>query len=162
MLSIWMEPTAKDAKYLLQIICRLGKKYCSPTFNPHITVYSGIRSISSAKSAIQNCKDMRKFVVAATDLGFSDSLWKTVFINVGKNQKLNQIHDIIKKSIRQGPEYELNPHISLIYKKMDASEKQVIIDDLKIKRKFTFDKITIIASSKNVKKWDVVDRVILK
>ncbi len=162
MFSIWVEPTEKDAKYLLQIICRLGKKYDSPTFNPHITVYSGVKSISSAKSAVKNCKNMRKFAVNSTDLEFSDSLWKTVFINVEKNQKLKQIHAVIRKSIRQSPEYALNPHISLIYKKMDASEKQVIIDDLKIKQKFTFDKITIIASSKNVEKWDVVDRVTLQ
>lgn len=161
MFSIWVEPTTKDSKYLRQIICKLGKKYHSPTFNPHITVYSGVQNASAAKSAIQNCKDMKKFTVKTTNLAFSDNLWKTVFINVGKNRKLKQIHGIVKKNIPQSPKYELNPHISLIYKKLNASEKQGIIDDLKIKQKFTFDKITVIASSKNVEKWKVVDRQVL-
>ncbi|MBM2819976.1 MAG: hypothetical protein HW410_1658 [Nitrosarchaeum sp.] len=160
MYSIWAEPTTKDARYLLQIICKLGKKYDAPTFYPHITVFSGIRS-STAKTAIKNCTDIKKFTVNAMDVAFSDNLWKTVFINVEKNQKLKQIHDTIKKSTPNS-KYEFNPHISLIYKKLDDSEKQGITDSLKIKRKFTFDKITIIASYKDVEKWKVVDRVILK
>ena len=162
MFSIWVEPITTDAKYLLQIICNLGKKYGSPIFDPHITVYSGVQSISAAKSAIRNCKDMKKFAVNVTDLAFSNNLWKTVFINVEKNQKLKQIHDSIKKNTPQRSQYELNPHLSLIYKKMTVSKKQEIIDSLRIKRKFTFDKITIIASSKNVEKWKVIDRIILK
>lgn len=162
MFSIWVEPAAKDAKYLSQIICKLGKKYRSHTFNPHITVYSGVRSASDAKLAIQNCKDLRKFTVMATDLAFSDNLWKTVFVSVEKNQRLRQIHDTVKKNIRQGTKYQFNPHISLIYKKMGYSEKQEIIGGLKIKQKFTFDKITVIASSRNVEKWEVIDRVALK
>ncbi|QLH08836.1 2'-5' RNA ligase family protein [Candidatus Nitrosotenuis sp. DW1] len=162
MFSIWVEPATKDAKYLLQIICNLGKKYHSNTFNPHITMYSGIRSVSDAKLAIQNCKDMRKFTVMATDLTFSDNLWKTVFVNVEKNQRLKQIHTTVKKNIRQSTKYRFNPHISLIYKKMGDSKKQEIIDGLKIKQKFTFDKISVITSSRNVEKWEVIDRVVLK
>ena len=162
MYSVWVEPVEKDAKYLLRIIRKLGKKYCSPTFHPHITVYSEIRSSSAAKSAIKNCRKMKKFTVETTDLAFSDDLWKTVFINMEKNQKLRQIHDTIKKTVPLSPKYEFHPHISLIYKKLDDSEKQVIIDNLKIKRKFTFDKITIITSSNDVEKWKVLDRVVLK
>ncbi|MBI5147482.1 MAG: 2'-5' RNA ligase family protein [Thaumarchaeota archaeon] len=162
MYSIWVEPTAKDAKYLIQIIRKLAKKYNSPTFNPHITVYSGVRNVSAAKSAVRNCADMKEFTVETMDLDFSDNLWKTVFINVEKNQELKQIHNTIKKGIPLNAKYEFNPHISLIYKKLDDSQKQGIIDDLKIKSKLTFDKITVVVSSKNVEKWEVIDRIVLK
>lgn len=162
MYSIWIEPVEKDTKYLLRIIRKLGKKYHSPTFCPHITVYGKIRSCTAAESAIKRCKDVKKFTVETTDLAFSDDLWKTVFINAEKNQKMRQIHSMIKKTIPLSPKYEFHPHISLIYKKLDDSEKQAIIDRLKIKRKFTFDKITIIRSSNDVKKWKMLDRIIMK
>lgn len=162
MYSIWIEPVEKDARYLLRIIDNLGKKYDSPIFCPHITVYSKIRNGSDAKAAINNCGRMKKFTVKTTDLAFSDDLWKTVFINTEKNTKLRQIHNIIKKAIPLGPKYEFHPHISLIYKKLNDSEKQAIIDNLKIKQKLTFDKITIITSSNDVEKWKVLDRVVLK
>jgi 2'-5' RNA ligase len=161
MYSIWVEPAAKDAKYLLRIIRKLGKKYGSPTFCPHITVYDRVRSSSAAKFAVKNC-NMKKFTVKTTDLEFSDNLWKTVFINVEKNQKLKRIHDVIKKNIPLNSKYEFHPHISLIYKKLDDSKKQGIIDGLKIKQKFTFDKITIIASSNDVEKWKIIARAVLK
>lgn len=161
-LSIWAEPATKDAKCLRQIICSLGKKYNSPAFNPHITLYGGVQSVSDAKSAISNFAGAKKFTASATDLGSSDDLWKTVFINVEKSQKLKQVYGAIRKAVPQSPKYEFDPHISLIYKKMDNSERQAIIDGLKIKKKFTFDKITVIVSSKNVEKWKVIDRIILK
>lgn len=162
MYSVWAEPVEKDAKYLLQIINNLGKKYDSPIFCPHITVYSKIRAGSAAKSAIRNCGKMKKFTVKTTDLAFSDDLWKTVFVNVEKNQELRQIHNTIKKAVPPSTKYEFHPHVSLIYKKMDISEKQAIIGSLKIKQKFTFDKIAVIASSNDVKKWKVLDRIVLK
>ncbi|TBR10525.1 MAG: hypothetical protein EPO62_03225 [Candidatus Nitrosotenuis sp.] len=162
MYSVWIEPVEKDTKYLLRIINSLGKKYGSPTFCPHITVYSKIRDDSIAKSAIKNCRRMKKFTVKTTDLGFSDDLWKTVFVNAEENRKLLQVHNTIKKAVPPDQKYEFHPHISLIYKKLDDTEKQAIIDSLKVKQKFTFDKITVIASSNVVEKWKVLDRVVLK
>ena len=51
--SIWAEPAKKDAKYLSQIIHMLGEKYHAPTFLPHITVYSEIKSRLVAQTAIK-------------------------------------------------------------------------------------------------------------
>lgn len=162
MYSIWVEPVEKDAKYLLRIINRLAKKYGSPTFCPHITVYSKIRAGSVAKSAIKNCERMKVFTVKTADLAFSDDLWKTVFVNAEKNQKLRQMHNTIKKTVPPDQKYEFHPHISLIYKKLADPEKQAIIDSLKIKHELTFDKITVISSSDVVEKWKVLDRIVLK
>jgi hypothetical protein len=75
---------SKRRKILATNNSQAWKKYDSPTFNPHITVYGGVQSISAAKSTIRNCKDMKKFAVKVTDLEFSGNLWKTMFINVGK------------------------------------------------------------------------------
>ena len=49
-----------------------------------------------------------------------------------------------------------------MYKKIDNFKKQEIIDSLKIKPKFTIDKIVVVTSSRDVKKWKVVDRITLK
>lgn len=160
--SIWVEPATEDAKYLLGIIKKLGKKYDSPIFRPHITVYGKIRSAATARLATERCKGVKKFTVKTADMAFSDDLWKTVFVNTEKNNSLRKIHCTIQKAVPLSPKYKFCPHISLMYKKMDDSEKQAIIDGLIIKRKLTFDKITIIASSNDVAKWKTLDRVVLK
>lgn len=162
MYSVWAEPVEKDAKYLSQIIDGLGKKYDSPIFCPHITLYGKIRDKSVAKFSINNCRMIKKFAVKTTSLAFSDDLWKTVFVNTEKSQNLLRVHDAIKKTVPPHPKYEFNPHISLIYKKLEIHEKQAIVDSLKVKQRLTFDKITVIASSNDVKKWKVIDRVVLK
>ena len=162
MYSIWVEPAEEDAKYLLQIIRKLGKKYRSPTFCPHITVYSKIRGSSAARLAIHRCEDVKKFTVKTTDMAFSDDLWKTVFVNAEKNQSLRKIHRTIQRTVPPSTKYEFRPHISLMYKKMADSEKQAVMDSLVIKRKLIFDKITVITSSNDVAKWKVLDRVVLR
>lgn len=157
--SVWAEPATQDAKYLLKIIRSLGEKYSAPTFRPHITLYGGVRNMSSVMTAIRNC-GARKFSVRTKSLDFSDSVWKTVFVNVERNRQMQKINNAIKEVASN--QYDFSPHMSLIYKKMDNSTKQKIINDLKIKGKFTFDKITIIVSSKVVSEWKVVDRLVLK
>lgn len=162
MYSIWVEPAKEDAKYLLGIIRNLGKKYHSPTFCPHITVYGKIGEGLTARLAMERCRDVKKFTVKTTDLAFSDDLWKTVFVNTEKNKSLRKIHSTIRKTVPPSTKYEFCPHISLMYKKMGESEKKAVIDGLKIKRKLTFDKITVITSSSDVAKWKVLDRLVLK
>ena len=75
--SIWLMPTKRDAKHLNQIIKNLSQKYDAPKFEAHMTVLSGIRSLSKAKHII----DTNQFyMITAKKLGIghSDYIWKTV------------------------------------------------------------------------------------
>ena len=156
--SIWLVPSKKDAKYLNAIIQSLAKEYGAPKFSPHITVYSGISSLNDAKSAVR-LLDARKIHATKIGIGKSEYLWKTLYIRIKKDKRLDAIHKTLANKLDTG--YDFFPHISLIYKKLDDPTKRKIIKTLKTKKSFTFDGITIIRSSKNVHKWEVLYRASL-
>ncbi|AJZ75413.1 hypothetical protein [Candidatus Nitrosotenuis cloacae] len=148
--SIWLAPTAKDAKYLNQIIKNLATQYGAPKFDAHITLYSKVRSLSQAKQVLNE----NKFDVMRTKsigIGKSDYLWKTVFLKIKKDKSLSYTNQILAKNLKT--KYSFEPHISLIYKKMKPQTKTNLIKNLKMKKSYTFDRIIIIRSSKNVKQW---------
>lgn len=157
--SIWLEPSQKDAKYLNKIILDLAKKYGAPRFSAHITVYSGMSCLNQAKVAVNSCRPS-KFRVKTSTIRHSDYLWKTIFVNIKKDTNLRAVNSILQKNLKL--DYEFKPHISLIYKTLDTATKRKIIKSLKIKKSLTFEKITIIRSSKNVHTWKKLYTVRLK
>lgn len=153
--SIWLIPSKSDAKHLNTIIQDLAKKYGAPKFSAHITVYSGITSLDDAKSATQ-LLNSPKVRVRKLGIGQSEYLWKTLYIRIKKDKKMNAIHKTLAYKLRT--KYVFLPHISLIYKKMDNTTKRKITNTIKIKNSFVFDGVAIIKSSKNVHKWKVLHR----
>lgn len=148
--SIWLVPATKDAKYLNQIIKIISKQYDAPHFGAHITLYSKIRSLIKAKQVLAESK-FGIIRTKSTGIGQSDYLWKTMFIKVKKDKSLRNINQILAKNLKT--KYSFEPHISLVYKKLDHRTKSKIIKNLKIKKSYTFDRITIVRSSKDVKQW---------
>ena len=149
--SIWLLPTTRDAKHLGGMISKLAIQHGAPKFSAHITLYSGIQSLAQAKSAVNMTKS-RPIRVQNLGIGQSEYLWKTMFLRIKKEKQLNRIYLNLQKNLDAN--YKFQPHISIIYKKLDHATKRKIKSSLKIKKSYTFDKIIIIRSSKHVHKWE--------
>ena len=148
--SIWLTPKYADAKQLGTIIQKLARQCDAPRFSAHITVFSGIKSLDDAKSAVRFvCSGIIKAKV--TGVGTSGNVWKTLFLQIKKDKDLTKIHKTLDNSLSN--RYSFCPHVSLVYKKLDRCEKAKIKSDLKVRSSYTFDRMVIIKSSKNVKKW---------
>ena len=156
--SIWLVPSDVYAKNLNKVIKNLAKTYCAPEFPAHITAYSGIHSIGKARAALKQVKS-GPITANKINIGQSDYLWKTLFVNIKKDRSLRTIHLALQKNLDE--KYQFLPHISLIYKKLDESTKRKIKSEIKIKNRFVFDRITIIRSSKNPRKWKKLHSVSL-
>lgn len=148
--SIWLVPNHTDAKYLNSIISALAKQHDAPKFSAHITLFSGITSLAKAKSAVTLVKS-KPIKIRNTGIGQSDYLWKTLFVKIKKEKPLLTVQKTIRYNV--GSKYSFSPHLSLIYKKFDRAAKNRIRSNLRIKKTYTFDAITIIQSSQSVKKW---------
>lgn len=148
--SIWLVPERADAKYIGTIIRNLAKQYRAPRFSAHITVFSGIKSLNDAKSAARFVYS-RPIKTTVTGIGTSTNIWKTLFFQIKKDRAITKIYKTLDDSLSN--RYSFRPHVSLVYKKLDKSEKAKIKAGLKAKSSYTFDRLVIIRSSKNVKKW---------
>jgi 2'-5' RNA ligase len=149
--SIWLEPAQHDRLYLKRVIAGLAKTYDAPLFLPHITLYSGIRQFEAAQRAVRQCRAFPKFITTSTGIGYSDYLWKTLYVKIRLDANLAKIHTILKDALPT--RYSFKPHVSLIYKKIPKKTKLQILLDLELKKSLEFDRITIIRSSNQVERW---------
>ena len=52
--------------------------------------------------------------------------------------------------------YQFDPHISLIYKKLDETKRKSMLTKLDMKKAFVIDKISIVETSGSVQSWETV------
>jgi hypothetical protein len=48
------------------------------------------------------------------------------------NRKLRQLHQTIRNAAQDLSDYELNPHLSLLYKNMPATARRELADSIKV------------------------------
>ena len=167
--SIWLVPCEEDEAYLSEVIQDLAEEYNAPLFRPHCTLYSPVTDISAAES-ILNSIAFDPITVTKTGIRNSDSLWKTVFIELEKSHELSTFQYQIESqllnpnpnpppagtSVQAGNPYSFKPHISLIYKEMPEEEKESIIRKLNLKENYQMDKIAIVKTGENILGWGTV------
>ena len=119
----------------------------APIFKPHCTIFSPITDLNKAKIII-NQLDQKIFQVDVQGIDESDDIWKTVFLKLVNNSTLKKINALFNQAFPQI--YQFDPHISLIYKKLDAKKRKSIISKLDMKKSFAIDKISIVCTSGSV------------
>lgn len=154
--SIWLLPSKNYHKLIYDKIKELSKVYDSEPFQPHCTLISPVYDIELAKDIIHEI-DINPFRVKPITLNQSSNIWKTVFIELEKNEILNQLYQLFQN--KQPPNEDFVPHISLIYKTMEEKERMGIVDSLRIQQFYKFSGIAIIDTSKAVEHWKTVYEV---
>jgi len=155
--AVWLLFITRDKRYLEKIIRNLCKSYEAPEFQPHITIYGLLNAkIGVLKGAVvESIAELKPFTVKTAELSYSDDIWKSIFVNVEFNQNLRLIYTRLNRKLGKYSYYELIPHVSLIYKKMDESDKKKIIDSIKMKKELGIDKIAILEFSEEITKWKI-------
>ncbi len=144
--SIWLLPAKKDNEYLSKIIKDLSYKHGAPVFIPHLTIYGGKLQLDPEKAkkiVVESIRSVKPFTIEVDKLNQSENFWKTVFIEIKMNKYLERIYQNLRKKLIIYNDYELKPHMSLIYKNLSTSERINIINSLKIKNKYTINEIAI-------------------
>ena len=151
--SIWLIPSDIDSDCISKSIQSLSKKYLAPIFKPHCTIISPITNLNKAQIIIDQL-DQKEFQVNVKKIDESDDIWKTVFLKLVNNSTLKKINGLFNQAFPQI--YQFDPHISLIYKKLDVKKRKSILTKLDMKKAFIIDKISIVRTSGSVESWETV------
>ena len=151
--SIWLIPSDIDGDCIGKSIQSLSKKYLAPIFKPHCTIISPITNLNKAQIIIDQL-DQKEFQVNVESIDESDDIWKTVFLKLVNNSTLKKINSLFNQVFPQI--YQFDPHISLIYKKLDETKRKSILTKLDMKKAFVIDKISIVETSGSVESWETV------
>ena len=155
----WLVPQKKIFIAFQKIINQLSLKYSTPSFEPHVTIVSGLSGDECLLlKKIDAFADNQKIISThIRTLDYQEGFFKALFINIQKTPELIQLNKDASAYLNPFGQTEYLPHLSLLYGKITIKEKNEIISQLTLPFKaLQFDKLKLIKGNSDVKKWCVI------
>jgi 2'-5' RNA ligase len=146
-IAYWLIPAEPAHRFFQDLINDLASRYDAPVFEPHVTIYVGVNRTDALETVLSTAaQDCRRIVLQALEVSHSDEFIKTLFVEFGLNTKLLQLNQVIRSAAQDSSDYDLKPHLSLLYKRVSVQTRrqlarsievpfpQVVFDSLKAVR----------------------------
>lgn len=122
--AYWLMPAEPARSFFASVIAELATRFVAPVFEPHVTIYAGDRGNDNPTQALSHAlAECRPFRLSVRDIQYSDEFTKTVFVQFESSPALWPLSRALQHASGGHNEYQLNPHLSLIYKKITLSAK---------------------------------------
>jgi len=159
MVAYWVTPAEPARSFFASSIADLAVRFEAPLFEPHVTVYAcekkGENPPEILSDAMAHWEPIR---LAVRDIQCSDEFTKTLFVQFEPSAELARLSNAIKEASGMDDDYGLNPHLSLIYKKMPLETKMEIANSLCLPfTEVEFDSVKAIVSSAKIATSDDVN-----
>lgn len=163
-IAYWLIPAEPARNFSQGMINDLACRYHAPLFEPHVTVHVGTNRTDAAEKAISKAaRECQPVKLKVREIDHSDVFIKTLFVQFAPNRKLRRLNAIIRNAAQGSSHYELNPHLSLLYKKIPAEVRAELADSISIPfSEVTFDALQAVRcvsptqSSADVEAWRVI------
>jgi 2'-5' RNA ligase len=163
-IAYWLIPAEPAHSFFQRIINDLVRRYDAPVFEPHVTIHVGADRADAAKNALGDAARECK-LIGLTPLGIdqSDEFIKTLFVRFPVSAELRKINGVIRQAANDSSHYQLNPHLSLLYKNLAAANRRELPTSISVPlAEVTFDAIKAVRcvsptkSGADVEAWHVV------
>jgi 2'-5' RNA ligase len=125
-IAYWLVPAEPARSFFERTIVDLARRYGAPVFDPHVTVHVGPDRAGVAaqliSEAASGCEPVRLEVL---EVRHSGEFTKTLFVQFALNAKLLQLNETIRTAAQDLSDYQLKPHLSLLYKMPILGRRQL-------------------------------------
>lgn len=122
--AYWLIPAEPARSFFASTIAELCARFDAPVFEPHVTIYAAAKGDEiPAKVLSHALTDRHPFRLAVRNIQYSDEFTKTVFVQFEPSPPLSRLSRVLQEASGGPDAYQLNPHLSLIYKKMNRSAR---------------------------------------
>jgi 2'-5' RNA ligase len=126
-IAYWLIPAEPARSFFQDLINYLALRYNGPVFEPHVTIYVGADRKGTAESALlKAAPDCKQIALQALEVSHSSEFIKTLFLQFALNTKLRQLNQMIRTAAQDSSDYQLNPHLSLLYKRMSIQDRRLL------------------------------------
>ncbi|NET59419.1 MAG: cyclic phosphodiesterase-like protein [Symploca sp. SIO2E6] len=163
--SFWLIPSEEDRAFFQNMIDSLAQEYDAPSFTPHVTIYSGEYTSDDNPIELieQSIKEVKSFSLRVAKLRYTEEFTKTLFVEFLPCAILTQISESLRSSSSKPSNYILNPHLSLIYRRMDETIKKNLTNSLSLnKSEVFFNEVraistpALIQAKEDVENWQTI------
>lgn len=163
MVAFWLMPSAETADFFASLIRTLAVEQDAPVFDAHLTLYAGRIDEAAAIAALHVAPTSETYELVVEGIDHSGKFTKTVFVQFRASTELQQLSDALRELVNGARDYQLNPHLSLIYKDLPESARFDLARTLTMPfERVTFDRLRVIAahddttSREDVESWRVL------
>lgn len=145
--GFWLIPAAADRQFFQEVIDRLAENYAAFSFTPHVTIYWGEFADDESLNEILDraVRGIKAFSLQCDRILYTDQFTKTLFVQFHPSTTLSQITETIRNQSKHPSDFTLNPHLSLMYKHLNADMKQSIVSTISLPRtEVFFDEIQVL------------------
>jgi 2'-5' RNA ligase len=131
-IAYWLIPAEPAHSFLERTIANLARRYNAPVFEPHITIHVGSDGVEAEEviaKAVTGCRLAQAKVLKVCESG---EFIKTLFVQFAPDRKLQQLNETIRDAAQDSSDYQLNPHLSLLYKKMSILARRQLAHSIKL------------------------------
>ena len=146
------------------IINDLARRYDARVFEPHVTIHVGADRLDAAEQALTAAARECKFIrLKPLGIDESNQFVKTLFVEFAVTAELRHIAETIRRSAQDSLQYELKPHLSLLYKKLRAATRRQLAASITVPfSEISFDALRAVRcisptqSPADVEAWRIV------
>ena len=168
-IAYWLIPSEPAHSFFQRIINDLARRYDAPVFEPHVTIHVGANRADSAETALGHAaRELKRIRLKSLGIDQSEEFIKTLFVQFALSAELRKINDIIREAANDSLQYELKPHLSLLYKNLAAARRRKLAASINLPlSEVTFDAIKAVRcvsptkSREDVEAWRVLAKASL-
>jgi Cyclic phosphodiesterase-like protein len=131
-IAYWLIPTEPARSFFQGVINDLARRYNAPVFEPHMTIYVGSERVEAEEviaKAVSGCGLVQAKVVKVCQSG---EFIKTLFAQFAPERKLQELNKMIRDAAQDSSDYQLKPHLSLLYKTMSIPARRQLAQSIKL------------------------------
>jgi 2'-5' RNA ligase len=123
--TLWLTPGEPHRTLLRSTISQLAARFDAVEFEPHVTVFCGPSTDAEARAVARRvARQFSPIELTAAWLDHTEQYTKTLFVQFQESSGLQRILETAAAHYSRPSDYVLNPHLSLIYKKLHDEDIQ--------------------------------------
>ena len=162
--TYWLCPAEPARNRFAEIIRNLAAQFDAPVFEPHVTIHVTNAERENPQAVLERVLKVRRtFRLTVTGIDSSAKFTKTLFVQFASDPDLARLSEDLRRGSSASNHYQLNPHLSLLYKEMDQETKRRLATSIVLPFSEVFFDVakavispTEIKSRKEVQAWRVV------
>jgi len=168
-IAYWLIPAEPAHRFFHRFIDDLARRYEAAAFEPHVTLHVGADRADSAQQALaESARECTPIKLKPLGIQQSDEFVKTLFVQFALSAELRHLKGIIRDAAQDSSQYDLQPHLSLLYNKMEAATRRELAASIVVPfSQITFDRIKAVRcvsptqSRADVEAWRIVAATVL-
>jgi Cyclic phosphodiesterase-like protein. len=163
-IAYWLIPSEPARSYFQSLINDLAERYNAPEFEPHVTVHVGVDCTDTVDEVLSKAaRGCERIVLQSLEISGSPEFTKTLFVRLAVTTQLQWLNQSIRIAAQNSSDYQLNPHLSLLYKTISTQDRHLLTHSIDVPfPEVTFDSLKAVRcvsptqSRADVEAWRVV------